>query len=322
MDINGDHIPDLILNPSFGAPSVRLGNGDGTFQADLSLAPNLNTSGFLSGQSSVAIADFNRDGKPDLAAPGQGGITAFLNLSEAPPPLTVVQGASFTPGPLAPGSIAAAFGTKMVPQAVTAETPSSTSLAGITVTVQDSAGIGRLATLFFVSPNQINFRVPPATSPGPATVTVSGASSGAPLSVQTQIAPVVPALFTIPGSTQFPNEAAAYLIRVAPDGSQSVGSILNTQFGSGFLVPIDLTLPGQVFLVLFGTGFDLADSGSTVATVQGIPVPVTYAGPQLSTPGLDQVNVLLPGSLTGTGQAVLSVSIKGMASNEVTVFIR
>ena len=69
-DLNGDHIPDLAVAspcPSVGdckgvegVVSVLLGNGDGTFQTAVSY-----TSGAYAADS-VAIADVNRDGKPDL----------------------------------------------------------------------------------------------------------------------------------------------------------------------------------------------------------------------------------------------------------------
>jgi hypothetical protein len=61
-DFNGDSIPDLVV-PNFkygaGAVSVLLGNGDGTFQAALTMAAG-------NQPTSVAVGDFNRDGKLDI----------------------------------------------------------------------------------------------------------------------------------------------------------------------------------------------------------------------------------------------------------------
>jgi len=73
-DVNGDGKPDVIVaNNSFGASStsnlgVLLGNGDGTFGE-----PQTYSSG--GGPSvSVAVADVNGDGKPDILAANECGI--------------------------------------------------------------------------------------------------------------------------------------------------------------------------------------------------------------------------------------------------------
>ncbi len=66
-DLNGDgHLDIVVANTEqfffslYGELSVLMGNGDGTFQA----AAPYNSGGF--GATSVAIADVNRDGHPDL----------------------------------------------------------------------------------------------------------------------------------------------------------------------------------------------------------------------------------------------------------------
>jgi hypothetical protein len=48
---------------------LLLGNGDGTFQAPIVLG---------AGGPGIAVGDFNRDGRPDLAV---GGVTVLLNIS-------------------------------------------------------------------------------------------------------------------------------------------------------------------------------------------------------------------------------------------------
>jgi hypothetical protein len=58
-DVNNDGILDLILNTDVGV-SVLLGNGNGTFQAPISTTA-------AGAVLSMAYADFNRDGKLDLA---------------------------------------------------------------------------------------------------------------------------------------------------------------------------------------------------------------------------------------------------------------
>src|SRR5579862_7441589 len=92
---------------------------------------------------------------------------------------------------VAPGSIAVAYGQTLA--SATAQASSTTlpaTLGGVTVTVQDSAGVARPAGLFYVSPSQIDYLIPAGTAPGVATVTVGRATSAA------LIAAVGPGLFS------------------------------------------------------------------------------------------------------------------------------
>jgi uncharacterized protein (TIGR03437 family) len=312
-DINGDKLIDLVAisnasNGVGGSASVLVGNGDGTFQPAVPIVS-------LPFVLFPAIADFNGDGMPDVALTATGfGVAAFLNLSQSPPPLTVVSAASFAPG-LAPNSFAAAFGEGIA-------IPGEWFVPVVGVTVKDSAGVSRPATELFASATQVNFLVPAATATGPATVTVT-TMSGKQLSTQTQIATVAPALFSVG-----PDIAAAYTVNVAPGGAQTITPVYaNLSYGEQYPTmivpfPIGLSLPGQTYLILFGTGFDAATAASTTVVIQGISLPVTYAGPQPSIPGPDQVNVLLPPLLEGTGVAMVSISVGGSVSNQVFVTIQ
>jgi FG-GAP-like repeat/Transmembrane protein 131-like N-terminal/FG-GAP repeat len=89
-DLNGDHNLDIVF-AGYGA-MVLLGNGDGTFQPAVEYPSGL--------PQSVAISDFNRDGKPDLAVADYGGkIWIFLGNGDG----------TFQPGvPYAAGSFTAA----------------------------------------------------------------------------------------------------------------------------------------------------------------------------------------------------------------------
>jgi len=99
-----------------------------------------------------------------------GSTTAEL-YDGGQPTVTSVSAASFAADDaLAPESIAAAFGTNLatgIQAAPPSPLPLPTQLAGVSVKVRDSAGEDRLAPLFFVSPEQINFQVPRGTAAGP-----------------------------------------------------------------------------------------------------------------------------------------------------------
>ena len=80
-DLNGDGLPDLILfeaTPSGGKLLALLGNADGTFAAPTTAAN-------FSDSTAGAFADFNGDGRPDLAlAYANDSLAVQLNNSDVP----------------------------------------------------------------------------------------------------------------------------------------------------------------------------------------------------------------------------------------------
>src|SRR5206468_1632511 len=71
--------------------------------------------------------------------------------------LRLVSAASGVPG-LAPSSMGTIFGTNLAGTTLAADVqPPPQNLAGVTVTVKDSAGVSRGASLYYVSAGQINF---------------------------------------------------------------------------------------------------------------------------------------------------------------------
>ncbi len=106
--------------------------------------------------------------------------------------------ASFERTVLAQDSIVTAFASNLTTATAVAESnPAPTTLAGLTVVVEDSAGVARNAPLFFVSPGQFNFLVPQGTSPGPATISVIGGAT--PFRTAVLINNVSPGLFGVAG---------------------------------------------------------------------------------------------------------------------------
>ena len=76
-DVNGDSKPDLVVanlgSGSLGSVSVRLGNGDGTFQANAFYATGPNP-------KSVKVLDVSGDGKPDILTENATDTTASVLL--------------------------------------------------------------------------------------------------------------------------------------------------------------------------------------------------------------------------------------------------
>jgi uncharacterized protein (TIGR03437 family) len=61
---------------------------------------------------------------------------------------------------------------------------------------------------------------------------------------------------------------------------------------------------------------------NVAVNINGINVPVAYAGIQPSYEGLDQVNVALPPSLSGSGEVNVVMTVDGQTSNVVTVNVQ
>jgi len=226
-----------------------------------------------------------------------GPLTAVLIQIAAPPtpPLTIVSSANPT-GVAAPESLATAYGSNLA---------SSVSL-------RDSSGVAHAATLNYVSPSQINFEIPAGVSVGAATVTI-GAQTAA-----VEIDAVAPGLFTLNSA----GLAAAYVVHVGPGSVQTMEAIFTTQGGSPAAVPISLSpSTDQFYLILFGTGIRAAASKVSV-DIKGINAPVTYAGPQGAIPGLDQVNLLLPPQLAGSGLVDIILTAASRPANFVSIAIQ
>ena len=222
-----------------------------------------------------------------------------------------VSAASYGPA-LSPGSIAVVFGTVPFDQ-------------GVSVLVTDGAGVDLPATLLYVAatPPQLAFVVPGNAAAGVALITITNADGTISLS-SAPVFPVAPGLFSADASGQ--GIAAAGIQQVAADGSQTYGPVAayDAALGSYVAIPIDLSsATDQVFLVLYGTGIRGRSSLSGVTvTVGGVNATVYYAGSQNLFPGLDQVDVLLPKSLAGSGSVNIGLTVDGQPANSVTVTIK
>jgi uncharacterized protein (TIGR03437 family) len=200
--------------------------------------------------------------------------------------------------------------------------PLPLSLNGVSVTVQDSAETVQQALLFYVSPNQINLAIPPGLAAGSAVFSVlsGGGSLG---SVTGTLATIAPGLYSANGSGT--GVAAAQILRVHPDGTQSLDAVFQCDSAPGSCqsVPVNLQ-PGQdqVYLWFYGTGIrNRASLSDVVLKFGNTTAQVLYAGPQSETPGLDQINVVAP-VLHNSGDWSVTVTVGGMISNTVTLTVQ
>jgi uncharacterized protein (TIGR03437 family) len=240
------------------------------------------------------------------------------------PALVSTSGAGFGLGPQAPSSIATVFGANLAPKIAQASGTLPVSLAGATATVTDSAGVARASQLFYVSPDQVNYLIPPGSAPGLGTLSMA-VDSQVMATSEIQIAPVAPSLFTVNSG----NLAAADVVLVSPNANQTFEPIYQVNpDGSISAMPITLGAPGDtVYVSLYGTGIrNLSSmSGVSVTINSAVGATVTYAGPQGAYAGLDQVNIQLPTSLVAMPSVqtlVIELTVDGQPSNRVTLLIQ
>ena len=222
----------------------------------------------------------------------------------------IVNAAATTPqAGVAPGSIVSIYGGSLATSTMLGPgSPLAQTLGSVIV-----SGTGQLFPLFFVSPTQINFLLPPNFPVGPATLTVSVPGQSA---LQSNFTVVRNA----PGLFQQMLDGQAFAIALHEDGSlvttaspAQSGELL-TMFGTGFgptnpPTPEGFALPAQPV-------FQLADPATiTVGDSTTISPDSVFAAP--GRVGVDEVQFRL-GSGGPTGMnAPLKLTVNGTDSNSV-----
>lgn len=200
--------------------------------------------------------------------------------------LTILNGASLGNEPatteaVAPDSIAVARGGLLAnstqqPQRL-ANGTFPTEVGGTTVSVN-----GRPAQIFFVSPGQVNFLVPPQTELGTADVIVTN-------------------------SEGFPSRGSVTTLRSAPgvftksgDGTGEALALNSDTLQEGPFDPGD----GKLHLTIFATGARHATQMSVTMGGQRIVPELVLASPEM--PGLDEIHLKVPAGLKGAGVTIIS----------------
>jgi uncharacterized protein (TIGR03437 family) len=227
--------------------------------------------------------------------------------------ITAASAASFK-ATLAPGEISSIFGAGLTSGGSEApiSQPLPMTLAGTQVRIN-----GVLAPLFFASPNQINFQVPATTT---ATTGSTVPSSTALVEIISdgqliragafQIAPIVPAIFTL-------NQSGAGGA-TALDPATNTIQPFNAKQANG--------QPNIISVFGSGLGADATDvdgnvNGSVQAMIDGAPATLNYAGRAPGFTGLNQFNITFPDNIT-SGSHTLVFSRNGIPSNQVTFTVK
>jgi len=235
-----------------------------------------------------------------------------------------VQSAAAASADVAPGSIASIFGTNLANKTQSAAAiPLPLTLGGATLTVTDSTGAARNASLIYASPVQINFVVPDGTASGNATFTVNNGSTTQ--TATTSVLSVAPTLFSMNATGSAVAAATAIRTQAGNPSVQSPVQVFQCDSNGAncMSVPIDVGVDTPVFVSFYGTGIRNRSSLANVTlTINNISVPILYAGPTPGFVGLDQVNVGLTLNLRGSKESYVVLTVDGQTSNPVTINIQ
>lgn len=240
----------------------------------------------------------------------------FYGLQES----SVVASSAAAVSVVAAGSLASIYGANLASTTQQASLPLPLSLGGVGITVQDSAGKSTSASLLYVSTGQINFLIPSALTTGVATFTIDN-GTGTPVTAIGAVGQVGPTLFSMTGTGS--GVAAATALRIPAGGPATTLNVFNCSSSPCEGVPIDVTGNAPVYLTLYGTGIRNRSSlDNVLVTINGVAVPVLYAGPQPTFAGLDQINVQLTPDLRGSGASNIEVKVDRHQANGVSITIQ
>ena len=255
---------------------------------------------FAIAQDGQQILFLETDAGTTVGGTGQPQFTA--------PQQAVVNGASFQPQMVAPGSLFSIFGTGLSTSTASAQTlPLPTTLGQTQVLVN-----GTPAPLVYASAGQVNAQMPTEVPTGQAvTLTVKNGESTS-NTVALNIPPAAPGIFTIDGTEAIVQN---------PNGSVNSSS---TPAHPGDVLVAYLTGGGAVNSGSWSTGVASPSGPASVTasytlTVGNQAAQVEYLGLTPGFVGLYQANFTLPSMAAGTYPIVVTVA--GNASNAATVVV-
>ncbi len=226
----------------------------------------------------------------------------------------------------APGMIVSLFGANFSTATASADTvPLPAELAGTRVEVRAAGSAGWVAVpLFYVSPSQINFQIPPTVTEGSIDVRVVRGQTESMSHPSLLVRPRSASLFSADSSGN--GAAAGSYVRVLPDATQQRGDLFRCDDAGCSVNRIAFgSAQNQLFLELYGTGFHNAGLPDSLRVYLGDrEVPVEFAGPHATFVGLDQLNIKVPSSIARNTDLDLYLWVRNgdgawLASNRLTL---
>jgi uncharacterized protein (TIGR03437 family) len=241
-------------------------------------------------------------GVPVTALSGSG---VFLN------PQGVANAASFAPAgnPISPGEFVALFGTGLAKSTLTATPPYPATLNSVTVLIN-----GKAAPIYFVSAGQINCLVPYSTTGATATIVVQNGTASS-------NTVTVPVAATSPG---------IYSLDQSGTGAGAIehanGSVVNAANPAIFGETVVVYLTGMGAVTP-----GVADGAASTGNPQNktVAVPTVYVAAQQASaifsglapgfPGLYQLNVTIPMTLSSMGNLPLAIGTSNAFHDQVFI---
>lgn len=294
--------PDGVIH-TIGGTGAEGFAGDG----GPALSAWMNTPGgiLLDGAGDLYFADTDNNRIRRLVPTG---VVATAPVVTLPTPLSVVNAASLSAGPVAPGEVVTIFGAGLGPQAGVGALIDPTGLLANELAGAEVRFDGVPAPLFYAQSNQINVQVP-YTVAGNAITNIEALYLGVPVnSTSVAVAPTSPGVFST---------------AVNQDGSYN--SVTNPA-------------PTGTFLTIYATGEGLTNgpdiSGLPAAapypqpnlpvtvTVSGVTAQIAWAGSTPGLVGLLQVNLRVPGGYVPSGAVPLELTVGTAVSPDITIWVK
>jgi uncharacterized protein (TIGR03437 family) len=300
----GQGVPSLVgkyIYSDFGSGTLwaLTGLGNGQWRNEVLLNTSLNVSSFGEDEGGeVYLVDYSgsvrqivSDGREPMA--NQQG---------------VVNGASFTFGPVAPGEIVSVFGTGLGPDSLAgAELDASgklaTSVANTTVWFDEMP-----AALYAVSANQVNAQIPYGVQGRPNVVMQVQVQDSFSNPITLDVAATAAALFA---STPGQSQAAVLNADLLPNSASHAaarGSVV-TFFATGEGQTQPAGVDGQLSTPPYPTPM-----ASATVRIGGVQAETTFVGSAPGFAGLLQVNARVPTNITPNNAVPVELRVGGSSS--------
>jgi len=216
----------------------------------------------------------------------------------------MVNASNYSPGPFAPGSVIALFGSNLsrsvyALQASDIQYPYLPTVLNYTQVLVDNSPVA----LFYVSPTQVNFMVPATYGVGQMTVQVVREGLAGPV-LTVPVVDAAPALFVWGSNYALATHGDYSLVTdAAPAKAGEIIVVFATGLGKSAPDPGVGEIPQYAA--------PIANLSSLQVSLAGVPVPpgyISYAGVSPGSAGLYQINLAVPANLPADPQILVTVA--------------